>query len=379
LIAVVADDITGAAEAAGAGLRQGLQVALDTAVEEAPVGAQLWALALNTRSMQRDEAVAEIRKTIAALLSLGVCRIFKKTDSALRGHVAAELEAQRTLQGKSAVLLCPANPAGGRTVANGVYRINNVPLHLTGFANDPEFPATTSNVRQLLQQTCASALPATLNVANAASREELHAVAASLAEDEDVVPAGSAAFFEAWLSSLNTEKNSVQPSFPPPSFASQKTLVVCGSAFSASQEWVQAAQAKGAPVFYIAPHQTNTPQLAAQLRQCAAGAIQALHTADLAVVAVAQPTIEGEEAAATLRDATAQVVEKIAGAVELQELVVEGGATAFAVIRRLGFSRFVPVEELAPGVVRMSVQGHSSIHLTIKPGSYRFPEGMLMR
>ncbi|MDR2813796.1 MAG: hypothetical protein LBB79_03965 [Prevotellaceae bacterium] len=194
----------------------------------------------------------------------------------------------------------------------------------------------------------------------------MQAVAARAADD--VVPAGSAAFFEAWLSRLKPESVSPQATPYPP--GARKTLVVCGSAFCASRERVQVAHKKGAPVVYISPYRTGTPQL----QRYADSVVQALRTEGRAIVAIDQPTIEGKEAAAALRDATAQVVEKTARAVALQELIVEGGATAFAVTRRLGFSRFLPVSELAPGVVRMSVLGHDSVHLTIKPGSYEFPE-----
>jgi uncharacterized protein YgbK (DUF1537 family) len=312
-------------------------------------------------------------------MGLGVVRIFKKTDSVLRGHVAAELEAQRMLQGKSAILLCPANPAGGRKIIDGHYYIDSIPLHRTGFANDPEFPAITSDVQALLRQRddTSSTSSGTLMLVNAASCDDLRVAAARATEE--VVPAGSAAFFEAWLSGLNLPKAAQEADTDVNPFLAKTTLIVCGSAFRASVERVQAAQKQGAPVFYISPLWAGTPQLAAQLQRCADATVQALRTTGRAIVAVDRPTLEGKEAAAALRDATAQIAEKISQAVTLQELVVEGGATAFAIIRRLGFSRFLPVREFAPGVVRMSVQGHGSIHLTIKPGSYEFPKEIMQR
>jgi uncharacterized protein YgbK (DUF1537 family) len=367
----VADDITGAAEVAGVGLRQGLRVTLDAAVDTLPADPHLWVLALDTRSMQRDDAVAEIQKIIAKLMNLGVCRIFKKTDSALRGHIVAELEAQRKLQDKTSVLLCPANPAGGRKIINGIYYIKDIPLHLTGFANDPEFPATTSDVRKLLQQTDISAIPSSFTVANATSSEDLRTVASQVTEN--VVPAGSAAFFEAWLSSLNLAKSSTQLSFTPSTFTTGKTLIVCGSAFHGSYERVQIAGKKGAPVFYISPCWIGMPQLAHHLQRCADDAVQALHIEGRAIVAVDQPTIEGKKMAAALRDATAKVTEKILQAAAVHELIVEGGATTFAIVRRMGFSRFLPLKELVPGVVRMNVLKNNNLYITIKPGSYEFP------
>ena len=48
----------------------------------------------------------------------------------------------------------------------------------------------------------------------------------------------------------------------------------------------------------------------------------------------------------------AEAVHLVVTQCELRELFIEGGATAYAIIRRLGFSRFFPTEELAPGVIR---------------------------
>ena len=57
----------------------------------------------------------------------------------------------------------------------------------------------------------------------------------------------------------------------------------------------------------------------------------------------------------------------------VNELVVEGGATAFAIVEALNYARFTPISELAKGVVRMKINGMNDMYITIKPGSYEFP------
>ena len=201
---IIADDITGAAEIAGIAWRKGLKVRLMVYQPNMPttplsswrvaVGEAL-ILATDTRSGTEEEAVKTIEELATCLYSgvqecrsvgvqtlpsstsnsstrqlvnlstdasnLSTCQlvnsstdiIFKKTDSVLRGHVAAELEALMRLTGKSNTLLIPQNPSKGRIVKDGIYYINGTPLDQTSFAYDPEFPAKTAEAKKLLKRS----------------------------------------------------------------------------------------------------------------------------------------------------------------------------------------------------------------------------------
>jgi uncharacterized protein YgbK (DUF1537 family) len=61
----------------------------------------------------------------------------------------------------------------------------------------------------------------------------------------------------------------------------------------------------------------------------------------------------------------------------VDEIIVEGGSTASTIVRSLGWLRWEPVTELIPGVVRLRYCGGPSRYLTVKPGSYGWPQGML--
>ena len=50
------------------------------------------------------------------------------------------------------------------------------------------------------------------------------------------------------------------------------------------------------------------------------------------------------------------------------ELIIEGGATAWATLQALAWTDFTITDEIAPGVVRMHAAQGS--YVTIKPGSY---------
>ncbi|MBS1601830.1 MAG: hypothetical protein JST42_04125, partial [Bacteroidetes bacterium] len=81
------------------------------------------------------------------------------------------------------------------------------------------------------------------------------------------------------------------------------------------------------------------------------------------------------------KEELAEAVEMILSRVTVGELVIEGGATAYAILERLGIERLVPERELAPGVVRMRAAGGAGARgsgycVTVKPGSYPWPDGL---
>ena len=131
---VIADDITGAAEMAGIAFSQGQQVSL---VCGSPlccdnIAAQTTVIATDTRSMTEAEAVAETHRILCKAecgvanpshLSPLTPHLFKKTDSALRGHVVAELSILMQTTDYERAIYLPANPSKGRIIRGGIYYI----------------------------------------------------------------------------------------------------------------------------------------------------------------------------------------------------------------------------------------------------------------
>ena len=149
LTLVIADDLTGAAEIAGVAHRLGCRVRLTTALEQLTPQDEVVVIATDTRSMTREEALQATQEIIAQIARLGMRpdRLFKKTDSVLRGHVRCELEALQAL-GYQRALLLPANPSKGRLIRRRIYSIGGEPLTRTLFRHDP-------SSRQPLRMWCA--------------------------------------------------------------------------------------------------------------------------------------------------------------------------------------------------------------------------------
>src|SRR5688572_5722033 len=113
MIAVIADDLTGAAELAGIGLRYGLRAEVVTELTR-ETDADLLVVSMDSRSMDKQDAVRKASETTAAIAGLHPEMIFKKVDSALRGYVAEEIAAHLNILHLQKALLVPANPVLGR-------------------------------------------------------------------------------------------------------------------------------------------------------------------------------------------------------------------------------------------------------------------------
>ena len=146
MIAVIADDFTGAAEIGGIGLRHGLDVVIVTE-DISQTTADLVVYATNSRSLEAEEASELILDVTRQLQQLNPLFIYKKIDSVLRGHVSEELHAQMKSSGKNRSIVVAANPVFKRTISDGIYYINDIPLDQTSFSSDPEFPVISALVK----------------------------------------------------------------------------------------------------------------------------------------------------------------------------------------------------------------------------------------
>jgi uncharacterized protein YgbK (DUF1537 family) len=77
-------------------------------------------------------------------------------------------------------------------------------------------------------------------------------------------------------------------------------------------------------------------------------------------------------------DRLAELAAAVLGRMQVGAIFVEGGATAWTLVKRLGWRRFRVSRELAPGVVTLGVVGGGP-SVTMKPGSYAWPEEIFPR
>jgi len=149
MITVIADDITGAAEIAGICLRYGLKVTFG--IDTVPnVDADVCVVTTDSRSGTELEAYRTHYQLAKTIFKKPESIVFKKCDSVLRGYVLTELSALLDVKKFKKIVLQPSNPASGRCIRDGIYYVGNEEIEETDFANDPDFPATFSEVQKLL-------------------------------------------------------------------------------------------------------------------------------------------------------------------------------------------------------------------------------------
>ena len=334
---VIADDITGAAEMAGIAHQHGLSVRLCIAGSlccdrGAAERTDVLVIATDTRSMTEEEAVNETRR-ITSHLSPLTSHLFKKTDSALRGHVVAELSALMQATGYQRAIYLPANPSKGRVIRNGCYyikevrgeksEVREVPIHETAFSYDPEFPAKTS----VLRERFPDAEEHHILMPDAETVTDIqHIVAAN--DDGHTLFAGAADLFETYLG-VRGKRLEVRD------MSESKIAIYDGS--EDITPWIEEAEKlyeqQGSLMITI-PHRHRT----------------------------------GKEVAIHLREMTAELIQHLVAKRAPQQLIIEGGASAFATLQHLGWNELEVVCQIAPGVIK--TKAPNGTFVIMKPGSY---------
>ena len=74
--------------------------------------------------------------------------------------------------------------------------------------------------------------------------------------------------------------------------------------------------------------------------------------------------------------ALAEVARQVVNSGMISDLLIAGGATSPAVLGALNIDSLYPTDSLALGVTRMRVDEYPHLHVTTKPGSYRWPDSI---
>lgn len=355
----LADDLSGALDAAAAFHHAGRRVRIELTGDDwpAPAADEVVGVTTETRNASATAAADAVGRALARGRAVGARLVYKKIDSTLRGPLAAEIEAlARALPGVR-LLFCPANPAVGRTVRDGVLRVHGVPVHETEFARDPVCPVRESNLRRVLGGVGGAAV----TVADAACEADLVAAVARTAAAGDAwVGIGSGALAKpvaalARRAVPSSERQAPGPLPPGPA------LLLCGSAHPANRaQAARLAETRGVAsrVLPVAPAAAGT--LATQV-------IALLQTTGGASLLVEE---QRHDSAAVLRAVTTAAV-AIRAATRVARLFVTGGETAFALCAALGVRRLDYLDELEPGLsLSRAETPRGPLLLANKPGGF---------
>lgn len=385
MITVIADDLTGAAEIAGICFRYGIDVAFGIdAIPEKP--AQVVIIATDSRSLSEEQAYKVHLQLAGDIIKNNPNQIiFKKCDSVLRGHVLTEISALIDATSKSIVLLQPANPLGNRCVIDGIYYVNDVKIENTGFATDPDFPAKTSSVKNLLlgRSSKKDSIQVYAGMIHETNSKGLYIPDCSYESDlihnlklynKAMIIGGSAAFFEQFLIKLkmvSTKKDSVKLNF------SKDYLLVSGSTHPKSIAFTKRLEKSNCSVFTFPEHLLFENVEESVLNEWILKVAKSYQITKKVVLRISNEIIEFTNSSKVLKTRMSFVVKHLFEYCEIDEIFIEGGATAYDLLDKLNWHSFTPIAELASGVVRMHYDHDPKKHITIKPGSYEWPDGLL--
>ena len=395
----MADDLTGALDAAAPFAGRGLRVqvhrradslpappgplaALDSSAHAA-AGAKTLAtpsgivlgVSTSSRHLAPDVARAAVGAAGRRLRAWSPRLVFKKIDSTLRGPVPDEVAAAMEVFERRTALVCPAFPAAGRVVRDGDVYVHDEPLRETEYVRDLRTPSPTESLEALFERVGSvralrpgdapgNCSAGEIGIADAETQAHLAGLATHVAaRAHDVLAVGSDGL-AAGLAGL------IGSSGPPVRLAGgagRLVLFALGSRAGTTAEQTARLLAKqpGIPVVE-APAGTLDPGAAAAV----AGSARA------AVVRVpASPRGEPDTVVRELSAGVRSLIERLGGPGRLAALVATGGDTVEAIVAAFGIGALDVLGELRPGVPVSRGSGEGGdLTLVSKAGGFGTPD-----
>ena len=382
LTAVIADDLTGAADTGVQFARAGYRSAVVFRGEPVPAEG-LDAVVFDTDSRTRRPGLAARYVAEAGRNVRGARIVYKKFDSTLRGPVAAELSAAFESTRRRRAVVAPALPAAGRTTVGGTQLVHGVPVHETEMRNDPRTPVTNGHVPTLLGRWSSSVGTLSVDdledpekVRHALARDEWTVVDAQ--RDADLVALVRAvpdpgAVLWAGSAGLALALGAVYPG-PAEAGASfaraRSVLVVVGSLNAASRGQLdRSVEGYGDVAVPVGPGSAGTVgEVVAKARGIlSGGSCAVVHSSGRA----------SSSARGQVMRALAGAAAALSGEDLFDGLVLTGGSTAVAVSRALGASGIRLAGELEAGVPVGTLIGPRPYAVVTKAGGFGRPDTLV--
>lgn len=395
---IIADDFTGALDtgvqlaASGAGTR----VITNTDALWKPAGeAEVLVLDAETRHLPAERAGTAVRDIVRGAAARNIPHIYKKTDSALRGNIGAELTALMEASGEKVLPFLPAYPQINRNTIGGIHFIGEIPVAQSIFGADPYEPVAHSRISELIaEQSDVLVHSVDINmgipdkgpgiyVFDAKTPGDLKAAGEALALRGSLrIMAGCAGFGAALpeLLHLGQRGNEKKPELD------ERLLVVCGSMNPVTMAQITEAEKAGFSHWRLTPRQKlrdgywQSPD-----GRAAIGELSGLLRSHESVILDTndaggnQPTAQYAAAcglgAEDIRTGVSRSIGKVVGELFTGEnvgtLMITGGDTLLQCMNEMGVTEMEPVCEMRPGVVlsRFCYKGRCR-HVISKSGGF---------
>lgn len=347
-VLVLADDMTGALEVGALFAQRGLTslVAIkpEAGIEALRVEIQVLVINTESRHLPEQEAFERIRSIALEADSSAWDYLFKKTDSTLRGNLAAELHGLMTAMPGSPLIFAPAYPQLGRTVRDGTLCVHGVPVSQTEFGADLLNPVRESHIPSLIAASrfpapiqtmpcdgLQASMTAGLYITEASTEDDLHRTARDFLGLRPTRLAAGPAAFARHLANELASSGYVSPEWP----GITRCLAINGSRNPVSNAQIAHARNQDWSVY----DESFTP------------------ASPLWTVLDGNAFAAGEVEAFSDRfgDFAHQAIEQLSA----EAAIIFGGDTAAALFKKAGVRYLQPLSEILPGVPAARAAGCS--------------------
>ncbi len=354
----------------------------------------------DTRKLSGPEAYEKVRRVTEAAVRGGIPYIFKKTDSALRGNIGSELKAVLDASRERTLVFAPAFPKMKRITKGGIQYFEEKPIHLTEFGRDLYEPVQESRVSSIIREQydgciiekkAGMELPdeggrteKTIIVYDAATDEELEAVARQIMERKTALMAGCAGLAGAVskLVLFQSRPCSCRRRFFP-------LLVICGSVFPVTRRQICYAQRHGFERFSLKSRErTRKGLVQTEEGSCLLSKIKETLRTDAPVIidtmgeGAEEEKNRNQEEKARLRqiiaDNLGDIINRLVEAGFQRTIMVIGGDTLKSVIEKMNCSSVEPVAEIYDGTVLFYLDTKQGIIPVLSKSGGFGEEGLLV-
>ena len=400
LLGCIADDFTGASDAASFLVKGGMQTLLLNGIPEhidksEIARADAVVIALKTRTQETVSAVEDslnairwLRKNGARHFYVKYCSTFDSTPS---GNIGPICDKVMEYLGVQFTLLCPSLPVNGRIVKDGILYVNGVPLAKSHMKNHPLTPMHESDIA-LLMQPQSKYISHKLSAEAADWQEQIASVATARKEkhfylipdyvtDEDAVKiiekfgnlpllTGGSGVLTAWAEYLANK----QKCHTAKMAGTHGTgILLAGSCSKATLAQIAYTKKQGVPCFKLKPQEIIAG------RQTLADIEEFLkqHTGNTVLIYSSETPEYLEAIRGTDLPAFSRALEKMTADIAvlarntgISRIIVAGGETSGAVTKALGYSAYWIGTSIAPGVPMMTPVEKPELRLVLKSGNF---------
>ena len=401
LLGCIADDFTGASDAASFLVNQGVPTMLFNGIPAGTDSLECCAavvIALKTRSIAVEDAVRDtldaaefLEKHKARQLYIKYCSTF---DSTPKGNIGPTIDALMDKYNIPYTLLCPALPVNKRIVKGGVLYVDDIPLSEGHMRNHPLNPMWDSNLAVLMQpqgkypclvlnaEQMSRPVHDLNELAQNAARDGKHCyIIPDYADDADgqrivevfgdirLLTGGSgilAPLAQRYVKEYDLEGLNIIDSK-----CAGKGIALSGSCSNATKEQIKVYRESGGTTLSIDPVKLLDGS-------------QTIDSIWEFVQANNEPLIHSEQDAKRVEDSkgtAAKALEKAFSEIGRRafdagytRIIVAGGETSGAVTLELNFDSFLIGESIAPGVPVMAPAKRQDIRIVLKSGNFGQPD-----